>query len=207
MITTTKSTIAGTTTVLGAGAAVTAYQLTKDNSQDSTEKIEASKSNENKNIDNKPKQELDKQPKEVAVEDKQKSEEKFDIFDIRNKFGPQKESKIKPIEFKPLPGKVRPDWIDTSGKDKGICATNKDESKCEWSDLLRARVPKEKREQLERSAQDHAASKCSSIHGKMEDDTNSNPKGWITCTYSESLYEKSANLYDLNLDNEALYSE
>ncbi|GCE63040.1 hypothetical protein [Candidatus Mycoplasma haematohominis] len=205
MTTTTKSAIAGTTTVLGVGTAVTAYQLTKDNSNDSTEKIEASKNNENKNINNKPKQELDKQPKKVTVEGKQE-EKPNNIFDIKHKFT-RRESSIKPIEFKALEGKGKPKWIDTTNHPQGICATDNNESECEWSDLLRARVPKEKREQLERSAQDHATKKCSSIKGTMKDDTNSNPKGWITCTYSENLYVKSASLYDLNLDNEALYSE
>ncbi|GCE63038.1 hypothetical protein MHSWG343_00160 [Candidatus Mycoplasma haematohominis] len=147
-------------------------------------------------------------PSPDAVESKSTETKRDNSFFINNTFGWRTSVRTPkgkdPVVFKGLGGK-KPDWIDTLVKPKGICATN--DSKCEWSDFLRAKVPVGQKERLEQSARDHAYKKCREIGGGLSDSGTGYPKDWKTCTYYEGYNRETAEFYELNLDNPDLYEQ
>ncbi|GCE63039.1 hypothetical protein [Candidatus Mycoplasma haematohominis] len=202
---------------LGIAGSVTTYQLTKSNSEESKQQVNTDEGNEYADQDN-----LQSKAKEAPQEghkaqDKQPAEQPSSpvptgtsISDIKARFfniDPNKRPLEKePIEFKALEGRDRPDWISTSGKERGVCANDNDD-KCEWSDFLKAKVPKGEKEKLRNSAINHAHKKCESINGRLSNDPENNQKGWTICTYSEGVESKTTGFYELNLDNEDLYQK
>ncbi|GCE63103.1 hypothetical protein [Candidatus Mycoplasma haematohominis] len=225
-----KSAIAAT--VISAGSAVTAHQLIQNKGSDSTSTQQPTDSNtleveEQKKVE--PEQQITKPQKPTtkrtppALPPRPSTSQRLEhtskpaisaasipagsIFD-RSRFfghsGKNTPSRINSIEFKPIEGRDRPTWLDQLPNTKGSCQDDNG-IKCEWSDILKAHVPKEKRLKLEQSAMDHATDKCSKINGRMHDDTQTKRKGWQTCHYSENYYAREASFYDLNLDNKELY--
>ncbi|WP_216082622.1 hypothetical protein [Candidatus Mycoplasma haematohominis] len=198
---------------LGIAGSVATYQLTKSNSEESKQQVNTDEDNENASQDSlqpKAKEAPQEEHKAQAEQPSAPAQRGTSIADMRVSFFDRtidnRHLEKEPIKFKPIKGKDRPDWISTSRNERGICKDD-DGSRCEWSDFLKAKVPKGEKEKLRNSATNHAEKKCKEIKGKLSNDPENNQQGWTICTYSEGVESKTTGFYELNLDNEDLYQK
>ncbi|WP_216082638.1 hypothetical protein [Candidatus Mycoplasma haematohominis] len=198
----TKLTIGLLTLIIG--TAITAHQLTNNNYVSEqpaiTKKIDLEITQE----------ELEPDPIEQTSEDdsdtketkSQRPREGSTIDKSTFFFRPNHTVEKQPIKFQPIEGKKRPTWLDQLNNTKGSCQDN---NTCEWSALLKAHVPANKKDFLEKSAIAHAYKKCEEIKGVISNSNERYPTGWKSCTYSDLSRTEEATFYELNLDNQDLY--